>query len=198
MFRITSFPLCQLSPYFSTSKFSRASDEQKQCGIAPSAGSRAASSRDRVPVEESASRCRAMRVWEPSVWPHVGRTGLGALSFTNISSRRQSLSLFRSFRGIGISDHQPCKKSSEENESPGSTQRPYQGTVDAYARPLYGPIWPDPKSQNVAAHPTNGQPCICSAIIIKGHTVATDKINLSPDRPLPFEEKLLLSQGEHF
>lgn len=97
------------------------------------------------------------------------RFGWGPSHSRTSPLRRQSLSLFRSFRGIGISDHQPCKKSSEENESPGSTQRPYQGTVDAYVRPLYGPIWPDPKSQNVAAHPTlvADQPCIRSAIIIK-------------------------------
>lgn len=86
-------------------------------------------------------------MWAGQVWgPSHSRTS---------PLRRQSLSLFRSFRGIGISDHQPCKKSSEENKSPGSTQRPYRGTVDAYARPLYGPIWPDPKPQNVA----EDQPC---------------------------------------
>ena len=113
---------------------------------------------DRVPVRKArrvvAPRGSGTRVsgpmWAGQVWgPSHSRT----------SPRRQALSLFRSFRGIGISGHQPCKKSSEENGSTGlraTTISGHRGRV--CAGPCTGPFGPRLKAPECRGAPARPPP----------------------------------------
>lgn len=113
-------------------------------------------------------------MWVGQVWgPSHSRT----------SPRRQPLSLFRSFRGIGISDHQPCKKSSEENGSPGL----HATTISGHRRrvcagPSTGPFGLEPRARDIRGLRRADPACILSAIIMKEQRPVSIKLTCQSPR----------------